>query len=524
MGLDLLGPAATRIATYLDSLTWVEIALPLFSLCWAISYARGKGYPTVPGAPVYGYNSRFEPSFMLKSRTYTGFYDILSKGYTMLKDVPFVIPRHDTNINILPIKYLDEIRLMPKHILNSHLVLISQMTPKWTWLQPAADSDLVTRVLLTKLNPDLQKYVDITRLELDSAFKSDFPRHDEEWTEVDFQPLIRRVLTRISAKIFLGEPACLNEDWLRIAIGYTAGALEVTKDLHKFPSWTHFLVAPLLPSRRRLRRELDIAMKIVEKQIQLHDQAERDGVKNDDTLLDWMLDNCSDKENGVEAMTIFQCFIAMASIHTTEFSLANVLFDLCAHPEWFPVLREELDEVIRAHGHIGEKLPAKQWLQKLEKMDSLLAETLRLYPTMLTSIQRLALEKVQLKDGTVIPKGARLAWASLHHVTDPDVDGTLAAWDPMRNYRKRHSSSGENLNKFVAGQINESTLGFGYGNQACPGRYFAVNEIKMMLARLLLEFEFKFPEGKSRPKVFFVGEIACLDHDATLMMRKVRTC
>lgn len=95
-----------------------------------------------------------------------------------LKDVPFVIPRHDTNINILPIKYLDEIRLMPKHILNSHLVLISQMTPKWTWLQPAADSDLVTRVLLTKLNPDLQKYVDITRLELDSAFKSDFPRHD----------------------------------------------------------------------------------------------------------------------------------------------------------------------------------------------------------------------------------------------------------------------------------------------------------------------------------------------------------
>ena len=120
----------------------------------------------------------------------------------------------------------------------------------------------------------------------------------------------------------------------------------------------------------------------------------------------------------------------------------------------------------------------------------------------------------------MIPKGARLAWASLHHVTDPEIHPNSDAWDPMRNYRKRHSGNVENLTKFVAGQINESTLGFGYGNQACPGRYFAVNEIKMMLARLLLEFEFKFPEGKSRPKVWFMGEIACLDHGSSLMMRK----
>ena len=210
------------------------------------------------------------------------------------------------------------------------------------------------------------------------------PNSVEEWMEVDIQHSIRKLLARISARIFLGEPACQNEDWLRIAIGYTAGALEVTKDLQKFPAWTHFLVAPLLPSRKRLRRELDVAMNIVERQIQSHDQAEKDGVENDDTLLDWMLDNCNDKENGVQEMTIFQCFIAMASIHTTEFSLANALFDLCNHPEWFLVLREELDEVIQAHGKMGEKLPAKQWLQKLEKMDSLLAETLRMHPTMLS--------------------------------------------------------------------------------------------------------------------------------------------
>ena len=94
--------------------------------------------------------------------------------------MPFVIPRHDTNINILPIKYLEEVRLIPKQILNSHLVLISQMTPKWTWTQPAVESNLVTRVLLTKLNHDLQKYVEITRMELDSAWETDLPQPDGE--------------------------------------------------------------------------------------------------------------------------------------------------------------------------------------------------------------------------------------------------------------------------------------------------------------------------------------------------------
>ena len=90
----------------------------------------------------------------------------------------------------------------------------------------------------------------------------------------------------------------------------------------------------------------------------------------------------------------------------------------------------------------------------------------------------------------------------------------------MRNYHNRYANNGANLNKFVAGQTDISSLAFGYGGQACPGRYFADGEIKLLLSRLLVEFDFAFPEGKSRPKHMYADENVFMDPDAKLMMRK----
>jgi cytochrome P450 len=36
---------------------------------------------------------------------------------------------------------------------------------------------------------------------------------------------------------------------------------------------------------------------------------------------------------------------------------------------------------------------------------------------------------------------------------------------------------------------------FGYGRHACPGRFFAANEIKMMVANFVLAYDMRHPEG-----------------------------
>lgn len=127
---------------------------------------------------------------------------------------------------------------------------------------------------------------------------------------------------------------------------------------------------------------------------------------------------------------------------------------------------------------------------------------------------------ITLRDGTYIPKGTRIAWAGPQHALDPNVTPEPDKFDPMRSYRKRHANGGENLHKFMVGQTDPNNMSFGYGNQVCPGRYFAVGEIKLVLMRLLQEFDFASVKGKGRPRTIYADENVILDPFAKIMMKK----
>lgn len=45
-------------------------------------------------------------------------------------------------------------------------------------------------------------------------------------------------------------------------------------------------------------------------------------------------------------------------------------------------------------------------------------------------------------------------------------------------------------------------------------------EIKLLVARLINEFDFKYPEGKSMPETMSADENVFVDPNAKLMMRK----
>jgi cytochrome P450 len=109
----------------------------------------------------------------------------------------------------------------------------------------------------------------------------------------------------------------------------------------------------------------------------------------------------------------------------------------------------------------------------------------------IVSNQRQALVPITLKDGTHIPAGTRVACAKVDTVyNDPNV----AIFDPKRWYRKRYET-GE-VTKYFAVVTEKDYMHFGFGSQACPGRYLAVGIVKMMMIKLLSEFEFRFPDGK----------------------------
>lgn len=45
--------------------------------------------------------------------------------------------------------------------------------------------------------------------------------------------------------------------------------------------------------------------------------------------------------------------------------------------------------------------------------------------------------------------------------------------------------------------VTKENMGFGYGRHACPGRFFAAAEIKLLLARILLDYDVKMPEEQT---------------------------
>ncbi|CAE7033980.1 hypothetical protein PTNB85_03757 [Pyrenophora teres f. teres] len=363
-------------------------------------------------------------------------------------------------------------------------------------------------------------YVNWAQEEMNEAFHSNMPRTDD-WIELDIQDKIHEVVSRMVSRVILGKAVSQNKEWADLSVQFTKDLFGTGFILKHFPNWLRPVVAPLIPNRWRLRQCVEKGKKIVGSQIKMRQDAIASNMPPEDTLLGWMLDNGTDVEIELTRITHMQLLLMLASIHITTMTAANFLFDLCTHVEWMPVLRKEIEDVIAEYGPVGSRpdIPARVWLSKLEKMDSFLVESQRLEPATQLKPMRAVLQDVTLKDGTRLPRGTLIAWTGHQHVHDPAVNPDPYVFDPMRSYRKRYANDKAEYNKYVAGQNELTNLAFGYGNQACPGRYFAVNEIKLMLSRLVMECEWKLPNGTTRPQSYGIEENYFLQPHCKIMMR-----
>jgi cytochrome P450 len=148
-----------------------------------------------------------------------------------------------------------------------------------------------------------------------------------------------------------------------------------------------------------------------------------------------------------------------------------------------------------------------------------------------------------LHDGLVLPKGIHICLASGPISKDSRFVSSPMTFDGFRwckNPEDRYAlspelaitalSNGDNhepdekaLNapaSFVT--VTATNMGFGFGRQACPGRFFAANTMKAVLSRIILDYEFKFVEGKDgkRPANLLVGEHIIPSMSSQVLFRK----
>ena len=207
--------------------------------------------------------------------------------------------------------------------------------------------------------------------------------------EIDIQNIMRMLVARATAKVFIGHPACRDIEWLCLSVDFSVNLFTTAFTLRMFPLWMHPVICYLLPSRYKVKKSIDTAARIIKPLMEKHRETptkkQESVAEGDDVLLNWMMDNGNEKENELYEMATRQCILTLASIHTTSLAVTNMLFDLCAHPEWFdPLIREIFDVLAETEGKgsTGERL------RRLEKMDSFYVESQRFNPPILCKFLR----------------------------------------------------------------------------------------------------------------------------------------
>jgi cytochrome P450 len=131
-------------------------------------------------------------------------------------------------------------------------------------------------------------------------------------------------------------------------------------------------------------------------------------------------------------------------------------------------------------------------------------------------LTRLALRPFTFFNGVTIPAGTIIAAPVTAIHTDGEIYPNPDKFDGFRFAKLREQVG-------VAGLQVTSTsaeyLTFGYGRHACPGRFFAANEVKALLAHILVTYDIKLEEGKRAPRTLTIGSMR-IPEKANVMFRK----
>ena len=127
-------------------------------------------------------------------------------------------------------------------------------------------------------------------------------------------------------------------------------------------------------------------------------------------------------------------------------------------------------------------------------IDSQNLPSLSLFPSV--TMPRIALEDYTFaQTGTFIPKGTFLNVATHDAHFDADTYPDPTTFDGFRFYKLK-SQAVDNERHFDMTTTSTESLAFGSGAHACPGRFFAANQTKLMLAYMVLNYDIKFENGR----------------------------
>ncbi|KZV89753.1 cytochrome P450 [Exidia glandulosa HHB12029] len=376
------------------------------------------------------------------------------------------------------------------------------------WREAASRPDVHIGLIRGKLTRSLGSLFPAVYDEIRTSFEDVFELEPEKtgWTPLVARDALMRVICRTTNRVFVGLPLCRNEEFVDLNIRFTMDVAMSAFIIKLFPA---FLKPYLTPMRRAYRDGERLMRDFVDER--LRETASHKGIEwedKPDDLLQWMIDLANERELQPDFLIKQILRLNFSAIHTTLISIMHAFYHIAASPEYQTPLREEVLHAISTYGW------TKDAMDRLFKLDSILRESQRHFGLGALSMPRKALRAsgFTFSNGTHVPTGTTLAVSARAIHFD---EGVYECAEEFRGFRFAGESEGG------ARYVNASAsyVPWGYGRHACPGRFWAANEMKAVLAYLLAHYEFRL-EDQAVPKETWFGHNVVPHQTAKVLFRR----
>jgi hypothetical protein len=212
-------------------------------------------------------------------------------------------------------------------------------------------------------------------------FSTHLPQHKGSVGTIDLMEFFIPTITYVTNTLLVDPRLSSDETWLKETASFAVNRYAAADDVRGWPPYLAPIVATLIPSVRRLRRQRKYVM---EKLQPLYDELKAAGDLDPDhrkarqrgTLgYEWLWGGAPDTVTLRDfSDTMMRTMIA--AIHTTAKTISVALIDLITHPELMKELREEALAATSADGSQVD-------IEQLVKLDCFLKESQRLSPVFL---------------------------------------------------------------------------------------------------------------------------------------------